>query len=123
MNSGPSPSFSSLREIVTNAIRYWEVRRIAYNLVLTAVLIAWLTFTWPHFREAMTLPSLGLLVVLAVLANLCYTAAYVADIPMQISAFQPKWHRWRWLLWLAGTLFAILLENYWIVDEVYPFAG
>ena len=43
--------------------------------------------------------------------------------PMQISYFQPKWRRWRWALWFAGTLFAILLENYWIVDEVYPYVG
>jgi hypothetical protein len=24
-------------------------------------------------------------------------------------------------LLLAGTLFAILIESYWIVDEIYPF--
>jgi hypothetical protein len=112
-----------LREIFTDAIRYWEKRRIAYNVVLTAVVFAWLGLTWPHFREIVALPTLGLLVVLAVLANICYTAAYIADIPMQISALRSGWRRWRWGLWLAGTLFAILVENYWIVDEIYPYVG
>ena len=113
----------SVRDILTDAIRFWEIRRVAYNVLLTAVVIAWVALTWPHFLGAMTLQSLALLVVLAVLANLCYTAAYVADIPMQFSAFRPSWCRWRWGLWLAGTLFAILIENYWIADEIYPYAG
>jgi hypothetical protein len=25
-------------------------------------------------------------------------------------------------LWLIGTLFAIVVENYWIADEIYPSA-
>lgn len=29
-------------------------------------------------------------------------------------------HR-RWVPWLLGALFAILLENYWIAGEIYPF--
>jgi hypothetical protein len=29
--------------------------------------------------------------------------------------------RQRWGLWVIGTLFAVLLANYWIVDEIYPF--
>jgi hypothetical protein len=26
-------------------------------------------------------------------------------------------------VWLAGTPFAVLLENYWIADEIYPYVG
>jgi hypothetical protein len=29
--------------------------------------------------------------------------------------------RQRWGLWVIGTLFAIVFENYWIADEIYPF--
>lgn len=47
-----------LRDIVADAIRYWETRRITYNLAPAAVVIAWLVSTWPHFREALTLSSL-----------------------------------------------------------------
>lgn len=118
--SGPSPSGLS-RELLTDAVRYWEPRRIVYNLVLAAVVLAWIVFSWPHFRPALTLSSLLLLAFLALLANACYCAAYLVDIPMQGSPLSIIWKRRRWGLWLIGTLFAILLANYWIVDEIYPF--
>ena len=117
----PAPPPASFRALLADAIRFWELRRIFYNLVLSVVVVAWLVLTWPHFRPALILPSLFLLVILALLANACYCAAYFVDIPMQHSALCVVWRRWRWGLWLIGTLFAILLENYWIADEIYPF--
>jgi len=42
------------------------------------------------------------------------------DIPMQHSTLSTAWKRYRWILWLVGTLFALLLANYWIADEIYP---
>jgi len=39
---------------------------------------------------------------------------------MQMSPFATRWQRSRWGLWLAGTLFAVFLEWYWIGDEIYP---
>jgi len=118
--SGPSLP-GSFRELLTDAIHYWEPRRIIYNFVLAAVVLAWIVFSWPHFRPALTLSSLLLLAVLALLANACYCASYLVDIPMQGSSLATIWKRRRWGLWLIGTLFAILLANYWIVDEIYPF--
>jgi hypothetical protein len=109
------------RELLSDAVRYWEPRRVVYNLVLAAVVLAWIVFSWPHFRPALTLSSLLLLAILALLANACYCAAYLMDIPMQGSSLVMIWKRRRWGLWLIGTLFAILLANYWIVDEIYPF--
>jgi len=125
-DSTPSPETSEpqsgqLREILTDAIRYWERRRIVYNFLLAAVVIIWIAATWPHFLPAFTWSSLVALVVLAMLANLCYCAAYVADLPMQLSSFRSLWRHWRWSLWLTGMLFAILLTNYWIADEIYSF--
>jgi hypothetical protein len=93
---------------------------VIYNLVLAAVVAFWVVFTWPHFRGAMNLTSLLLLVILASLANVCYSAAYLVDITMRASA-RHAWNQQRWVLWLMGTLFAVVLENYWIVDEIYPF--
>ena len=52
------------------------------------------------------------------MANLCYSAVYLAEIPLLESS--TKWAKRRWGLWLAGMLFAILIENYWIADEIYP---
>jgi hypothetical protein len=109
------------RGLIADAMRFWELRRVLYNFVLLAVVIAWVVGTWPHFRPMIEVHSLLLLVILALLANACYCAAYVVDLPMQYSAVGDLWRRRRWMLWLAGMLLAILLANYWIVDEIYPF--
>ena len=69
----------------------------------------------------MTWSSLLLLFFLALVANACYCAAYFVDIPLQRSSLSSVWKRRRWGLWLMGTLFALVLANYWIVDEIYPF--
>lgn len=123
--SAPAPvspqAPAEFRGILSDAIGYWERRRILYNLLLTAVVITWIVATWPHFRPAFRWDSFVALMVLAVLANLCYCAAYFADLPMQYSTFREFWRNWRWILWLGGTLFAILFANYWIADEIYSF--
>jgi len=40
---------------------------------------------------------------------------------MQEQSLRAMWAKRRWILWLVGTLFAIVFENYWIADEIYPF--
>jgi Mn2+/Fe2+ NRAMP family transporter len=121
-SQGYGKSFvAPFRAPFADAIRFWERRRLIYNIVLAAVVLAWLVATWPHFRQALTLSSLLLLVILALLANACYCAAYLVDIPMQRSFPNRVSRRLRWGLWLLGTLFAIVLANYWIADEIYPF--
>jgi hypothetical protein len=106
------------------AARFWEPRRVIYNLILTAVAVFWVVKTWPHFRPAMRLDALLKLTVLALLANLCYSAAYVVDIAMQQSGLgaggDAARSRARWGLWAVGTLLAMFLESYWILDEIYP---
>lgn len=117
---GKSPS-GQFRGLLEDAIRFWEPRRLIYNLILAAVTVVWLVATWPHFRPALTLSSLLLFAILALLANVCYCAAYLVDLPMQLSSPNSVWRNRRWGLWVIGTLFAIVLANYWIVDEIYPF--
>jgi len=92
---------------------------LLYNLILTFVVIFWLAGTWPHFRPALVPSTLLPLSFLALLANICYSAAYLVDIPVQLSTPSAIWNRYRWLLWIFGILFALLLENYWIADEIY----
>lgn len=104
-----------------DAARFWEPRRLLYNLLLLGVVLVWVTRTWPHFRPAITLESLGIMTVLALLANLCYSAAYLAEILIQNATSSVAWNRQRWAVWVVGTLLAILFENYWIADEIYPF--
>ncbi len=110
-----------IRGAFSDALRYWELRRLVYNFVLATVVVSWIAATWPHFRPAITFSSLALLAVLALLANLCYCAAYLVDIPMQWSPLVNSWRRWRWGLWALGTIFAVVFANYWIADEIYPF--
>ncbi|GAC1647021.1 MAG: hypothetical protein NVS4B3_00410 [Gemmatimonadaceae bacterium] len=129
MSHAPLPGVSSrgsessrpVRDPLPNAIRYWELRRIGYNLALLSLVVAWVVLSWPHFRPAFTIASIAKLLVLAMLANLCYCSAYLIDVPMQHSAFRDVWLRRRWVLWLAGTAFAVLFACYWIADEIYPF--
>src|ERR1700740_1818901 len=116
--SGTPPNF---RGLLGDSLRYWELPRRIYNFVLLAVVAAWAATTWPHFRPMIEVHSLLLLAILALLANACYCAAYLVDIPLQCSALNGLWKRRRWVLWTVGTLLAILLANYWIVDEIYPF--
>jgi hypothetical protein len=104
----------------SDAIGFWEPRRLIYNLVLAAVVLVWLMATWPHFLPAFTLPDLLRLAVLGLIANVLYCAAYFVDLPFHLSSLAARWRSRRWILWVLGMLFAFLLTNYWIADEIYP---
>lgn len=123
MNASPTLPSEPLRfrPVLADAGRYWERRRITYNAILAGVVVVWVMSTWPHFRPAFTWPTLLPLLGLAGIANLFYCAAYLVDIPMQLSAFANGWRNRRWTLWALGMIFAFVLTNYWIADEIYPF--
>ncbi len=118
--SEPAPHLqpAELRGILDDAIRYWELRRIPYNLLLAAVVAVWAVATWPHLREALVWPAILSFVVLAALANVLYSAAYCADVFVQYSSFRDLWRRRRWILWLAGTLLAVVLASCWIIGQI-----
>ena len=109
---------AGFRAIISDAIAYWEPRRIGYNLILTAIVVGRVSLTWPHSRGAIALENLLILFVLAVLANVCYCAAYLVDVPVQYSTFREQWRRWRWVLWVLGMCLAGLMTFYWTVDEM-----
>lgn len=106
-----------------DAALFWEPRRLVYNAILATIVFLWLVLTWPHFRPSLTLGSLEATVVLGLAANLCYSAAYLAEIFIQALISSVHWRRFRWTLFVLGTLLAILIENYWIADEIYPYAN
>jgi len=108
-----------MQSAFAQAARFWEPLRILYNLVLVGVVFAWVTATWPHFQPALKWSSLLPMSVLALIANVLYCAAYLVDLPLQ-HASRRLLGRGRWILWMAGTLFAMVLSSYWIVDEIYP---
>jgi hypothetical protein len=114
-------AFTRLPERYAVAIRFWEPRRLSYNLALAAFFLAWVVGTWPHFRKAMALSDALQLAVLALLANLCYSTAYIAEPLVQLLRPGTGALRLRSALWIFGTVLAVLFENYWIADEIYPF--
>ncbi len=109
-------------DILRDTVRYWERRRIIYNVILALVFIGWIVLTWPHFSAAPSSEAIPFLIFFTIAANVCYSAVYLIDIPLQGSSLRAQWHRWRISLWLLGTLIAFVFTNYWIADEIYPFA-
>ena len=102
---------ATLRDYATEAIRYWEPRRLFYNLLLVIVAMTfWLNL--PSSRAAITIDSILWLFLLAVVANVAYCAAYIVDVFVQASAFRPQWHQLRWLLYALGSAFAAVLTRY-----------
>lgn len=116
----PGSGHPCLHDILSDAIHFWEPRRIAYNAALAAVVLVWAGMAWARIHGNITFEGLLAMLVLAVLANVCYCAAYLVDIPAQWSAYRGTWLRVRWSLWGFGTLFAIALACYWLGDEILP---
>jgi hypothetical protein len=115
-----SPSNDTHQAGWRGAVRFWEARRLWYNAVLFAIVMLWLVFTWPHFRPALNWLDFGRMCVLAVLANVCYCGAYVAEFFMQGAVPLTYWRRTRHAIWILGMVIAVVFSNYWIADEIYP---
>ena len=100
------------RDALSDAIRYWEPRRILYNAVLLLVVAVTYWSNLPASRTVLNADTLLLLFVLAVLSNVAYCAAYIVDVIAQISAFRETWLRVRWILLVIGVLFAGVLAYF-----------
>jgi hypothetical protein len=111
----------TFRAALSDAIRYWEWRRVIYNLALSAVVGAVFIAYLPSSRSGLNLVSIQWLFVLAVLANVAYCAAYVVDLVAQLSAARSTWLRFRWMLLAVGIAFAGVLANYFS-QGIFPHA-
>jgi hypothetical protein len=68
---------SELRDYFTDAIRFWEPRRVIYNLALAGVVVAYFVVGYPGSKAVLSIDfALGLF-LLTVGANICYCAAYL----------------------------------------------
>lgn len=101
------------RDYFGNAIRYWEPRRILYNLLLAVVVVVHFVTGLPFSRTVLQFNSVLLLFVLAVLANVAYCAAYLPDVFAQMSSLRDSWLRYRWALYVVGLAFAAVLTHFW----------
>ena len=100
------------RVALSNALRYWEPRRLLYNAVLLAVVAIVYRTHLPASRSQLQVDTLLLLFLLAVLANVAYCACYIVDVVAQLSAFRPTWLRMRWSLLVVGLCFAGVLTYF-----------
>jgi hypothetical protein len=98
-----------LRELLTDAVRFWEVRRLLYNGVLAGLAVFAHFLLPPSERHPVTWGSLILLVLLALIANVAYCAAYVPELLLQLTAYRDGWRRWRWIVFAVGLALAGLL--------------
>ena len=112
----PAPGYGGDRprfaDLAADAIRYWELRRPAYNLVLFAVVLVHFATSWPESKALLKRDPLLVFFGLAVVANVAYCAAYAIDLFAQFSGMRPAWVRWRWLVLLIGSAFAAVLAHF-----------
>jgi hypothetical protein len=99
---------------VADALKYWEPRRIIYNLALAAVVVGHVVADWPKSRDALTLNVLLMFFFLAVLANVCYSVVYVIDLFVQFSGMDEFWAKGRIALLIIGTAFAAVIAHFFL---------
>lgn len=101
-----------MREYLTNAISFWEPRRVVYNVILAVIVIAYFAAGYPASKAAVSIDFVLGLFLLAVAANVAYCAAYLADVFVQASGFRDIWQRTRWIVFVIGTLFAAVITRF-----------
>ena len=101
-----------MRDIATEAIGHWERRRVLYNLVLLAVVVATYLLDAGSAPRPLSFELLQQLFVFAVLGNVAFCAAYPVDLFLQFSGFRDRWRSVRPGLFLVGLLFAAVLAHF-----------
>ena len=107
-----SNEISAFRQALTDGIRYWEPRRIVYNFVLAAVVAVHALRAWMGSGLTVTIDTVLVLFLFWVLANVAYCAAYVIEIPAQLSGFKAEWLKLRIAAFVVGLIFAAILAHY-----------
>jgi hypothetical protein len=113
----------NLREAVSDAMRFWEPRRLVYNGVLSVVVLFYFLKGFPASKAILTLDAILGLFLLVVLANVAYCTAYLADVFAQWSSYRDLWRRFRWVLFAVGTLFAGILTRFIAIGIFWPNSG
>jgi hypothetical protein len=103
------PFLQEVRDLITDALRYWEWWRMVYNAVLVVVTMLVFLLHFPKMQYPYFPGRYIQLFLLAVGANVLYCLAYPVDLFVQLSRFRGAWRRYRWILFLTGTLIASLL--------------
>ena len=113
----------ALRGIATDAVAYWEAYRLRYNLVLAAVVLGYFLLNLPKSLFAINVDRVLGLFALAVLANVAYCSAYVADVFVQFSGFSEPWRKRRWMVFAAGCGLAAVITRAIVLGELQDALG
>jgi hypothetical protein len=105
----------TFRESLTGAIRYWEPRRVVYNVVLAAIVLIYFGRNYPATKSIVSIDSILVLFLLVVLANVAYCAAYLVDIFVSASSYRDRWQRHRWIIFGIGLLFAGIITRFFAI--------
>ena len=105
-------TFEDLRGMVTDALRYWEPRRLLYNGLLAGIVVVLFSLNWPVSRQDLGFNNVLGLFLLAVLSNVAYCAAYPVDLFLQISHFREQRRFWRTGVLTVGFAFAAVLTYF-----------
>jgi hypothetical protein len=106
----------AFKDFVTDAMRYWEPRRIVYNAVLAAIVLIYFGLNYQNAKANLTGDVVLFMFLLAVLANVAYCGAYIVDVFAQISGYREVWRKFRWVLFLTGVVFAGILTRFWAMS-------
>ncbi len=104
-------------ELILDACRYWERMRIPYNLVLATLSIAFWGQEMLSFGATGIIGGVLVLMFFGAAANVCYCAAYPADILFQLTPMRPYRQYGRWLLFVCGLTFASACALYVLLGD------
>ena len=112
--------WSRAGEYVANGLRYWEPRRLIYNAILALVVLGHVWAAWPDSRDKLSLDLVLICFVLAVIANILYCAAYVADMFLQFSGLDIATRWGRPILLTIGCTFAATIAHFVVLATFSP---
>jgi hypothetical protein len=118
--TGGSGTKTKFSELASDAIRYWEPRRLVYNVALFAVVFAHFYASWPASRAFITQNTFYGLFFLAVLANIAYCACYMVDLFVQFAGMRAAWSRSRWSILAVGIIFAGVIAHFFMMGILSP---
>ena len=107
---------SLIRSAFTDAVRYWEKKRIIYNVGLLLIVGGYFIHSMPLSVDVISFDSILILFVLAVLANIFYSAAYIVDVFLQLTDFAAIWRKKRWILFTIGFVLAAIITRFISMD-------
>ena len=102
-------------QYAADSLRYWEPRRVVYNMALFAVVLGHMIAGRPGSPSRLTTNLLLVFFFMAVLANVCYCAAYIVDLFVQFSGLREFRTKGRTLVFVVGTAFAMVIAHFFVM--------